>query len=257
MNYVTNTEELTSIADAIREKGGTSAPLEYPEEYVSAIEAISGGGGGYTADDIAMRTISGVVSGSASFIAYRAFGSYNSLEEANFQDCGTIEEYAFASCSSLKTVSFPSCSLIRANAFRNCVSLSETLFNSCTDIDANAFAGCISLPAINLPVCNNILGNAFSSCAALSVVRINSEANARKLSIADSAFKGCVNLVSLYLMGSNVAYLGGSAAFSSTPIGGYSDVAGRFGSIFVPASLYNSYLTSGFWSRLASRFVSV
>ena len=46
MNYITNTEELTSIADAIREKGGTSAPLEYPEEYVSAIEAISGGGGG-------------------------------------------------------------------------------------------------------------------------------------------------------------------------------------------------------------------
>lgn len=38
--------DLTSVADAIREKGGTSAQLAFPTEFVSAIEAISGGGGG-------------------------------------------------------------------------------------------------------------------------------------------------------------------------------------------------------------------
>ena len=37
---------LTSIADAIREKGGTSEQLAFPAGFVSAIGAISAGGGG-------------------------------------------------------------------------------------------------------------------------------------------------------------------------------------------------------------------
>lgn len=39
-NYLTNDTDLTKVANAIRTKSGTSAPLEYPDEYVSAIEAI-------------------------------------------------------------------------------------------------------------------------------------------------------------------------------------------------------------------------
>lgn len=42
--YLTNDQELTSIADAIRTRGGTSATLEYPTDFVSAIEAIPSGG---------------------------------------------------------------------------------------------------------------------------------------------------------------------------------------------------------------------
>lgn len=38
--------DLTSVADAIRTKGGTSAQLAFPADFVSAINAISGGGGG-------------------------------------------------------------------------------------------------------------------------------------------------------------------------------------------------------------------
>ena len=41
--YVTDTE-LTSVADAIRTKGGTSADLEFPTGFVTAIGNISGGG---------------------------------------------------------------------------------------------------------------------------------------------------------------------------------------------------------------------
>ena len=38
--------DLTSIANAIRTKGGTSAQLAFPADFISAINAISGGGGG-------------------------------------------------------------------------------------------------------------------------------------------------------------------------------------------------------------------
>lgn len=41
--YLTTDTELTTIADAIRAKGGTTAPLVYPDEFVTAINAISGG----------------------------------------------------------------------------------------------------------------------------------------------------------------------------------------------------------------------
>lgn len=43
--YLTNDVDLRKVADAIRTKGGTSAALSYPDEYVSAINAITTGTG--------------------------------------------------------------------------------------------------------------------------------------------------------------------------------------------------------------------
>lgn len=47
-NYLTNTTDLTAIADAIREKTGESGSLIYPSGFVSAIEGISGGSSTYS-----------------------------------------------------------------------------------------------------------------------------------------------------------------------------------------------------------------
>lgn len=41
--YLTNTTDLTKVASAIREKGGTSDSLVYPDEFVTAIQAIQTG----------------------------------------------------------------------------------------------------------------------------------------------------------------------------------------------------------------------
>lgn len=43
--YIVDSADLTSVANAIRTKGGTSAQLAFPAGFVSAIENISGGGG--------------------------------------------------------------------------------------------------------------------------------------------------------------------------------------------------------------------
>lgn len=43
MDYLTNDTDLKKVADAIRAKGGTSAPLAYPSGFVSAIQAIQTG----------------------------------------------------------------------------------------------------------------------------------------------------------------------------------------------------------------------
>lgn len=43
--YLTNTTDLTAVANAIRAKSGTSAPLVYPDGFVSAIQSIDITGG--------------------------------------------------------------------------------------------------------------------------------------------------------------------------------------------------------------------
>lgn len=53
-NYVVSDTSLTAVADAIRTKGGTSANLTFPTEFVSAINAIPTGGGDY---EIAAGTV--------------------------------------------------------------------------------------------------------------------------------------------------------------------------------------------------------
>ena len=44
-NYIVTDSELTSVANAIRTKGGTNGSLVFPGGFTSAITAISGGGG--------------------------------------------------------------------------------------------------------------------------------------------------------------------------------------------------------------------
>lgn len=48
MKLVVDKESLVSVADAIREKGGTSESLEFPQGFVDAVGAIESGGGGDT-----------------------------------------------------------------------------------------------------------------------------------------------------------------------------------------------------------------
>ena len=43
--YLTNTTDLTSVANAIRAKSGTSDPLVYPDGFVTAIQSIDTTGG--------------------------------------------------------------------------------------------------------------------------------------------------------------------------------------------------------------------
>ncbi len=60
---------LTSVADAIRTKGGSSASLEFPDGFVSAIQAISTGSGG-GASYIVHGTYTAA---SATYIAFHMF----------------------------------------------------------------------------------------------------------------------------------------------------------------------------------------
>ena len=153
------------------------------------------------------------------------------LIEANFPACTSIGSSAFYRCSNLTSISFPSCNYIGSYAFRGCISLTLVSFPNCTFIENYAFASCSTLTSINFPNCTYVGNNAFDDCW---------------------------NLLSVYLLGSSIPQLSDINAFQSTPISNYTtSTGGQYGSIFVPASLYNSYITATNWSVYSSRIVSV
>ena len=163
-----------------------------------------------------------------------------------------IGNYAFTSCTSLTTVSFPVATFIGGSAFTRCYRLTTASFPAATFIGNYAFSSCFSLTTASFPVATSIGSYAFSNCFSLATVSFPVAT-----SIGGSAFTRCYNLISLYLTGSSLCALSASAAFTSTPIGGYSTSAGRYGSIFVPASLLASYKAATNWAYFSSRFVGI
>lgn len=52
MEYLVQGASLTTVADAIREKGGTTAPLSFPEGMAEAVRSIQSGGGDLSSVDV-------------------------------------------------------------------------------------------------------------------------------------------------------------------------------------------------------------
>lgn len=250
----------------------TTAGTYVPYSFI--VTDVTSGGGGFTVDDIAMRTISGDISGSAMTIGSYAFYGCQSLITASFPNVTNIGNYAFNSCSALTTISFPSATNIGMYAFNNCNALTTASFPSATSIGMYAFRSCYSLITANFPNVTSIDNSVFYSCTALttasfpniSYIGTSAFANCYSLttisfpsatSICSYAFRNCYRLLSLYLLGSSVPTLS-IGAFYSTPIGDYTtSTGGVYGSVYVPASLYSSYLTETNWSDIAARIVSV
>ena len=188
----------------------------------------------------------------ATSIGESAFTYCRSLETALFPAVTTIGGNAFGSCYSLTTASFPVATTMWNGVFGNCLNLATVSFPAATSIGYGAFASCYSLTTVLFPAATSIGSCAFQFCSSLTTVSLPAAAV-----IGSWAFHKCVRLTSLYLMGSSVAALSYSNAFSSTPIGGYSASAGQYGSIYVPLSLLSAYRGRPAWSYFSSRFVGV
>ena len=139
-----------------------------------------------------------------------------------------IGSFAFCGCGNLTDANFPNVTTISSNAFIGCGRLSEVSFPNVKTISSNAFSGCYSLPTVSFPSVSTI-GN--------------------------SAFYGCEKLMSLYFLASSVVSLTGTSTFINTPLA-KSTYTGSFGSIYVPASLVDSYKSATRWSTYADRITS-
>lgn len=242
---------LENIANAIRNKNGLSSTYT-PSQMASAISAFEKSG--FDIDDVALRTVSGNISGNALFVNSYAFYNCCSLTTANFPNCINIVSSAFMSCSSLTTANFPNCTSIGSSAFTYCYSLTTANFPNCTRIGMSAFGACYSLITVSFPNCISIYNYAFYNCSSLTTAHFPNCYN-----IGSFAFRNCYNFISLYLLKANWSSTIPSlkaSAFLSTPIGGYSTSAGRYGNIYVPSYTYSYYISATNWALVSSRIVS-
>lgn len=197
-----------------------------------------------------MSTLEHVSFPACTWIGSSAFSGCKSLTTVSFPACTRMGWGVFASCFALESANFPLCEYVGSSAFQNCSALSQVSFPACSEIGDRAFNNCKALTDVYFPSCEVINANAFQGCTSLAA------ASFPKLKLMwGSAFLQCSNLQSLYLLGSSVVSLAATTAFNSTPMKD-STLTGSYGSIFVPSSLYSTYMASRSWSAYSSRFAS-
>ena len=119
--YLTNTADLTAVADAIRAKGGISDPLVYPDGFVTAIQAIETGGGGGSdelVNSLIERTISGAYVNNTVTI---------------------IGRYGLAGCTKLTSVVLPAVASTDGNSMNGCSALTKADFSNLQNIRYSTF----------------------------------------------------------------------------------------------------------------------
>lgn len=148
--YLTNDIELTSVADAIRAKGGTSGALVYPDGFVSAINAITTG------------------SGQDEFAEAALISDVGTTFPAMYKNtvATKVKNICFNGYTKLVTVEFPSVTSVGVQAFQNCTSLKKADFSVLTNISIWAFNVCRALEALIIrtnSVCALAGTNAFAN----------------------------------------------------------------------------------------------
>lgn len=177
-----------------------------------------------------LMTIS--INSNISSVPSSCFFNNTFLSSINTLNCTEVYPSAFYHCDNLTSISLPSCVNIYGNyAFGYCSKLTDVSVPVCKSFGYYAFTRCIKLSTISMPACT---------------------------SIGNYVFSGCYNLLSVYLNVSAVPSLGNINTFSSTPISNYTtSTGGIYGSIFVPTSLYSSFISATNWANYSSRIVSM
>lgn len=266
-DYLVTDTELTSVANAIRTKGGTSASLSFPTGFVSAINDIQTGGGEYTIDDIAQniepsgditlgsgvttvgnyafanKPITSVSSSAVTSIRSSAFLSCTSLESVDFPNLGNVYSYSsiFSGCTALESVNLPKLTQLGQYNFQNCTALKTLHLPSCTKLNAYNFKGS-GIITLVLPKYNNSQATWQVFAEATNLLTIDMLG----AYVQQSMFTKSTKLSTIVLRSTSVLTLANINAFTSTPFAS----SGSGGTLYVPSALISSYQSATNWSTI-------
>lgn len=203
---------------------GTYTPRQGVDGYSQVVVDVPQSVTGYTEKEITEGIQIVNLSNSASYVASFAFYNDQNIQTVNLPYATSVGEYAFQGCISISQVSLTVCSRIGNNAFRGCNLLAQVNLPVCSFIGSYAFNQCYSLSQVSLPVCSYIGSYAFGYCMPFSIITIGY---------------------------SSVCSLGNSNAFNGTSI------TSGTGSIYVPASLVDSYKSATNWSYFSTQIFPI
>lgn len=182
---------------------------------------------------------------SASFVASSAFQNNQNIQTVNLPYVTTVGASAFYRCYSLSQVNLPVCSYIEDNAFYNCRLLNQVNLPVCSYIGNSVFFNCFLLSQASFPLCEYIGSGAFRTCSLLSLsLPVCSY-------IGVLAFYACSSLSIITIGYSGICSLGDARTFESTQI------TSSTGSIYVPASLVDSYKSATNWSYFSTQIFPI
>ena len=179
------------------------------------------------------------------YISDSAFGSCRSLTQVDLPMCSYIGKSAFGGCSKLTQVNLPMCNYIDSSAFITCRSMTQISLPVCTYIGDAAFFAYRPLTQVDLPMCSYIGNSAFAGCRSITQISLPVCSY-----IGNGAFNGC-SLLSIITIGYSDMCVVGSNTFNATPI------TEGTGSIYVPASLVDTYKSAETWSVFSSQIFPI
>ena len=265
--YVVSGDSLRDVADTIRTKGGTSAQLEYPDDWKDAINAISGGGDTPIPEDGKTRIWIHIADGTPDnrltfylrFTASEANNTTVDWGDGTTETLGSTTatnyshkyaaggDYIITMTVNSGTISFEGDSNNRiygesynSNA-HNRVRIQKVIIgDSITNIGEIAFNSCYSLASITIPDGVISIGaNAFQACYALTSITIPDNVT----DIETYTFRYCYSMSEYHFKPTTPPTLANSNAFQGIP----SDCI-----IYVPRGSLSAYQQATNWSQYSS-----
>ncbi len=226
---------LTSIADAIRAKSGTSAQLDFPNGFSAAVKAIE------TRKPEQAKTVAVTQNGITTVIPDGGKVLSSVTVNVNVGDDTAIEDALVA--RTIKSYTNDRVTTIGSYAFCRCNELVNAAFLNVKSIGYSAFNGCNKLTEITLPKVESLDNGAFASCGIIRKFEFPSI-----VSINPLAFQNCAQLRTLAIKTqSKVCILADRSAFNRTPI------AEGTGFIYVPDNLVEQYKVATNWALYADQ----
>lgn len=240
--YIAPKTSFDATADAIREKTGSQAAIEWTQDgFADAIEDIESG---FSADVIAGNLApSGDIQLSASVtrIEQEAFRRkpVTHISGAGVTFIGNSAFY-YSGIAYIADDDFPLCTQIGNNTFQG-TPITTVENTHLLTVGVSSFEGCTNLTHIYLPNCTTFNGG--------SPIRGNTALTIIDVSVQNFAGYACQNsyvLETMILRRDSVITLANTTnCFQNTPLQGYN---GRTVTVYCPSSLINSYKSDTNWS---------
>ncbi len=224
--YLVKSGDLTAVAEAIRQKDGTTEPLAFPEGFVTAVANIPTGQAEDAMAQFIQGTLTEVVNSDITTMGqtnlfYRCASLVN-VELPNAE--GNCPEYAFYFTTGLETCKLPKVTRLKNSCFMGS-GLIEGDFSAVSVLESGAFRSCSRLQRLELPNLQSILSY--------------------------NNFLNCTSLTTLVLSGQTMAALDSDSALDGTPI------AAGTGYIYVPSALLSAYQQDSVWNTFAAQFRAI
>lgn len=208
--YIVPKVSLDATADAIREKTGSQAAIEYTQDgFADAVDAIPSGGG-------------------TDYLEKRAQNLSASYENDGIT---SVEAYAFYKWSNASKIHLPNLVSAGSSAFYG-VGVDSFHFNKLESINSSCFTLCLSLEIfVDESAITSIGTSIFQGCSALRYFDCN------EISFSTSIFYNCSSLDTIIIRSSKIAPFSGTLprAIQGTPF----ESGGAGGTIYIPKSLYD------------------